>query len=117
VQVIYGEDEWLLLTAREEQLPQGLERLRAARFWTECRQPIIAPGHPEELEEGGLPNLGIAAALLESQAYLGGKSLGAVTLGDAAVVPQQAQNREIGYSATVRQTPPFAEGHLLHTEA
>ena len=106
-----------MLTAREEQLPQGLERLHAARFWTKRRQSLIAYGHPEELEEGGLPNFGIAAVLLERQTYLGGKSLGAVALSDAAVVPQQAQDREIGYSATVRQTPPFTVGHLLHTEA
>ena len=91
MQILHLQEERPLPTASEAHLPQGVEGPGLDRLRAEHGQAFRAGLHPQEVQQIGSSRLGIQAHLLQTQTHPGGDRLGAVRLGDAAVVPQDVQ--------------------------
>jgi hypothetical protein len=117
VQVFHGEDQGLLPTAGEEELPNGFEGPRLARFGTELCKLVVIGLQAQQVEEQGQAGVGVEARSLEAGTRLGNERFWTIIRGDPTVVPQQIQYGQIGRHAPVRQALPFRIPNVLPDEA
>jgi hypothetical protein len=81
------------------------------------RELVGVRGYAQEVEEIGQAGLEVEACLLQAGEHLGAKRLWAIVRGDAAIIPQQVKDGQVGDAAPVRQAVSFHIPDALPGEA
>jgi hypothetical protein len=92
MQIFYGEDEGVLLTAVETYMPQGLEGLCLKRLRTDAHQRLGPGLNLQQVQEIWRPVGNGHVHRLQPLTYLLSHGLGTVSGRDAAVCAQQVEH-------------------------
>ena len=116
MQIFYGEDEGVLLTAVEAYLPQRLEGLPLQRLRADAHQRLSPGLNLQQAQEIGCP-VGISHVhRLQPLTDLLSHGLGAISGRDTAVRPQQVEHGQVGHGAAVGPTVPFQVGDRVRCQ-
>ncbi len=101
VQIFHQDDERVAPAAAQRHLPQegeraGLDRLRAL-----AREGLGPLPHAEQMQHVGRARVGVDADLAQARAHLGHDGGRRVRLGDAAVLADDLEHRQIGHRLAV----------------
>jgi hypothetical protein len=111
VQVFHRQNEGVLLTAREPELPQRRKSVRLQRLRTAPRHLPGGRRHPQQMQQSGGRCVRCQPHRLEPAAHLCSDGVSAVGRGDATVRPQPVEHGEVGRGAAIGETVAFQVCH------
>jgi len=117
MEVFNREDEWLVSTVVQHEMPQERKGADFALLRAETCQQLAVHRHVEELEQQGCVVLGHEVGVLEIPMDFGCVALYPVGLGEATPLTEQVTHRQIGCGAAVGEAVPFPIRHRLPHQA
>jgi hypothetical protein len=113
VQVFHGENQRVLLTALEHQLPQRLKGFHLQRLRARARQLLSSHLYPEQVQQIRGSGVRLHPYRLQPPTHLLDESVDAICRRDPAVRPQQVEHGQVGRGTAVGQTLPHIIGSLV----